>query len=113
MIHLVLFSVSLVSAFFAVARAESSTGAFDAAAARTRCTTHHSQSERLYRSTFSWHPGVQAMRETFEEVYDSGRRMPFHADYNTEKESFCLYVRAADGVKPVRVGYEVAHPDAQ
>ena len=84
MVHLVLFSVVLLRAFFAVAGAESSTGAFDAAAARTRCATHHGQSERLYRSTFSWHPSVQAMRETFEQMYASGRRIPYHADYNTE-----------------------------
>jgi hypothetical protein len=109
MVHLVLFSVVLLRAFFAVAGAESSTGAFDAAAARTRCTTHHGQSERLYRSTFSWHPSVQAMRETFEEVYASGRRIPYHADYNTEKGSFCLYVCTADGVRPVRITEQFVH----
>jgi len=103
MTHIALVGGWLLSTLVSAAVAESSPGCSDCAAARERCRTHHAQSERLYRSQFTWRPNLKKMREKFEKVYNSGKRIAYHADYNTEKESFCLYVLCPDGVKQVKI----------
>ena len=103
MSHFMLLGVSLLGAVLLVAAAESSLGGCTVDEARERCTSHHSQSQRLYRGPFTWYASLEAMREQFEETYNSGKRIPYHADYNREMKSFCLYLQGADGVKPVRI----------
>ena len=109
MSHFMLLGVSLLGAVLLVAAAESSLGGCTVDEARERCTSHHSQSQRLYRGPFTWYASLEAMREQFEETYNSGKRIPYHADYNREMKSFCLYLQGADGVKPVRITEKFIH----
>lgn len=76
---------------------------YDIEEAKTRCTTHFSDSPKLYMNEFSWGYTLEGMAAKFEEVYQSGNRIGRHANYNEATDSFSLYLGQYDNDTPFEI----------
>ena len=90
----------IVVAWFA-AKADAATSAFNLEEAKQRCRTHHTQSKKLYRNTYHWGYSLEEMAATFAQIYIAENRLPYHADYNEEKQCFLLYYPTSKSARPL------------
>ena len=74
--------------------------------ARTRCLAHFSQSEELHYDEFIGSYTLPEMSDKFESIYESGKRLFMHANYEPEQEAFFLYMdpyMGAEKPRPVAI----------
>ena len=60
--------------------------------AKTRCLSHFSQSEELHSDEFRWDYTLPEMADKFESIYESGKRLFMHTNYEPKQKTFLLYV---------------------
>lgn len=70
--------------------------------AKQRCGTHYSNSQEVYFSDFSWGYSLQSMENKFEEIYESGKRIGYHSQYNEQEQSFYVFLKRSQ-VHPVKI----------
>ena len=57
---------------------------------RRRCAGHGPRGRELYYTDLRWHMTRDEMRQRFDEIYYSGKRLPHHATYDPPTDRFLL-----------------------
>ncbi len=76
---------------------------YDLEEAKSRCTTHFSESPELYMNEFSWGYSLDSMAVKFEEIYESGKRIGTHSNFDPETDQFYLYLDKYHNFAPFKI----------
>lgn len=97
------FLVILLSSFLSLqSLAQEFQSHYDIETAKARCTQSYDKSQKLYSNNFKWGYTLLEMEDKFYEIYDSGKRLNFHANYNKNEDAFYLYLNRST-LAPVKI----------
>lgn len=87
----------ILTSFFATSFANNDDSAFNLEKSKQRCAQTNSEDLPLYSSEFQWWYSRKEMAKKFDEVYQSGKRLPKRAFYNHKDEEFYVPRKSISG----------------
>lgn len=99
---MVVFIFVVISQLF-VAETNAVDSAFNIEESKERCLFDQFQTEELFGDELYRNYSLIEMEEKFNQVYNSKKRIRYHADYNSEMNSFYLYLVTPNSIIPVRI----------
>ncbi len=93
-------TLSAICLLFSFSAHATTKTAFNIEEAKIRCQTHFSQSPEIFAQDFSWGYTLLEMADKFEEIYDSGKRLFMHSQYDPQTDQFSIFF---DGKKQLPV----------
>ncbi len=76
---------------FSIAAQGKDQTAFNIEVAKQRCQVSFHQTPEVYANDFKWGYTLLEMSDRFEEIYDSGKRLNMHAEYNPGEDQFYIF----------------------